>query len=863
MPQYPVTDKQTGDKWIIDAETPERAKQVAALRRAARQGTLKYEDPADEPTLLGFLKESVEAPYRGEPGELPGFLQSMGRTYKEGVKSAGRLLAPPFMREDEAGKFDPVKRLGEAGSDVFNVIGMSPPLAAMTAAAAQSGKIARNWGASPLVAGLVSQGVGLAYPSLAKRGATRAAARAEERAAKEAADITERQTPSLKAAGELRKVREQQPSTRLAGELRTQRAEREAAEAIEARTPEEKSRILAEGEKRAADVTTQAKEFADMTEQEARQALEDLKSYPQVARATAEAVKRRIAQNPVSEFEFGESFKGPEFQPRGQPKQGYYRQAEQLRREEANALYSEARSTAGDVPLPAEKILAPILEDMKREGVAVQILPTKAERVAGRIEQELDPLTQEQRAYGDILDKLTPEQRQRLRAGTAGGVMPLDIYRALFQDVLPQSARAGTSGMVGSLGGRELASREAQVLKALDSFDVPQQLTTKEALALHQRLNGAIRAAERSKDFSLARQFRRYKDAVDKGIGEANKDALGKLAEADLFYARDYAPYFDPRSKLYKISQQKAASVVDSLVSKEDPRLTEKALSILDEEGKDALRGAWIQRVFENSVDDFSNSFSPKKLAETYRSYLPEVRKAMLGEDGVRQMDEIIDGMAKRTQELRDIKNDRLTRAQQAKAALPQAKAAGADMVKEAREQAKELGETAKARVKTAREAENFSRERLSRQTSELAKTYEAVAEKIATETVQFAKQEAERLTPKTHGILGFSNLQVQGFLGVLDVAEWMGGAGGRRYLVYAARHGIAYYLATHPEKLGQITGFGKNALSIVNRAINGNPLDPAYINRARAFWLLAEQAEIAERKNAREQTGVENPQGR
>lgn len=799
MPNYPVIDHETGDHWVIEADTPERAKEIASLRRAAKQGTLKYESPAEEPSLLGFLKESVAGPYEAKPEDLPGFFGSLGRTYSEGIKAAGQALSYPIqgaLPEDLRNK---LFAKPEATSPL-SIVGMIPPVAVSMAAADQAAKTARGFGANPLTAGIISQIVGLGYPSATSKLAGIRAESAAAKAAKEAADISAKQAPLLKGAEQLGKERQAMRAAEEAAGA-TERAEQAAVETAQ----------------KSVGTTLQAtKEFSQMTADEARQAIEELKQFPEVSRQVAEAARKRIGNAATTQFQFGEQFKGPEFQ-KGAAFKGYFKEAETIKHAEASNLYNEARSVAPDVSIPAESILQPIIKDLESSGVAVKILPTKAERTGMRIAGELDPLTEEQRGYTTILDRLTPEQRQAFRAGSAGGHIPAEIYKSLFQDLLPESK----SGFVVP-SSRSIAGREGEVLQALDTMVLPESLTVNDALNMHQRLNGAIRAAEKSKDFNLSRQFRNYKSAIDNALPPEVKE---KLANADMFYAREYVPYFSPGSKLFKINQQKAASIVDSLVSKNDPRLTEKAMGILDDEAKDNLRGAWVQRIFEKSRDEYKNTFDPAKLSKEYKSYLPEVRNAILGPDA-KLMDEIVDGFSKRVKELQDTARAKSARARMAAEVAQRA----------AKEEPKILSQVQKGAKESITGAKGFAKE--------AAKAFDITADALARQTAQIAKEQIAAATPQMGHILGFSNLQVQAALGLMDVMEFMGGAGGRRYLIFAARHAAVYYLAQHPEMLGKIATGGRSALSIVNRVINGNPLAANYARDARAFFLLAEQAE-------------------
>ena len=865
LKDYPVTDKVTGDKWTIRATSPERAGQIAALRRAAKQGKLKYEDPADEPTLLSFLKESAEAPYKPEAEDLPGFFGSLKRTYSEGLGALGDIMAAPYkatLPENLRKELfpGPKTRPGSSASGYRHVSAHCGDASGVRSGREGCPHVWRFAGWSAAIA----NAVGLAYPSLAKYNKTAAeklisrdvavtgeksllpeSLRKDPRiTVKEAERVTEAQKPTLQSAEELRQRRAE-----LAEAQKAQEAQKELPADMVKRLQRERETLRG-----AETAEAQAARTAELTEQEAREAVEGLKAYPQVAQQAAEAAKARFAKMPKSEFEFGEEFKGAEFQPKGQPS-GYYREAEAIKRAEADELYTAARTAGGDAVIPAEKIVEPLMAELESAGIAREAIPTLAERTGARIGEAVEPevvgVRAEQKAYEAAQEQLTQQQYDYLKygkgstPGTPGTGVP----------AIPKSiAEAISAAMQKTKSGKFAPTREMEAILE-GAKPTPSGVSVNDAMLLHQRLNGEIRAAERAKDFNRSRQLNRYKGIVDTAIRDAKPEALTKLAEADLHYAKEYSPYFDPRSKLYRISQGKAANVVESLVSKDDPRLTEKALSILSDEGKDALRGAWIQKVFEKSLDPLGGAFSPEKLAKEWKSYLPEVREAILGKTGAKEMDDIVEGMGKRARELQDIKAS-------ATARKPQAQAAA----KAATEARKAAGESEKATFGTVQR--ELSAQETRRQVTEQATNLEQqAAERLARQTIEFATAEAQRKIPKhINQIMGMSNMQVQAAMGLLDLAEFAGGVGGRRYIIFAARHGIVYMLAKHPEWLGRMAGFGDTALKITNRAINGNPLAPGYTNTARAFWELVQQANVEERRergNVGDQEGTEDQESR
>jgi len=210
--------------------------------------------------------------------------------------------------------------------------------------------------------------------------------------------------------------------------------------------------------------------------------------------------------------------------------------------------------------------------------------------------------------------------------------------------------------------------------------------------------------------------------------------------------------------------------------------------------------------------------------------------------------------------------------------AVTAAKREGADLVKEAttRRETAEAGEKA-AMGTLQREIKEFNVRKetatkldadFMKAAGKLAEDTVSLSEKLAKDAaVKFADNPDFFRTPQgLHMLLGMSNIQIQMTLGLIDLAEFAAGVGGRRYLVFAARHGFVYLMAKNPELFGQLGKYGAKGLSIVNKAVNGNPLAPNYLANARRAFVLAEQATIErareKKRNAEHQAGTANPQG-
>jgi hypothetical protein len=792
---------------------------------------------------------------------------------------------------------------------------MIPPVAGMTAVADWAGKTARGFGASPFEAGLISQGVGMMYPTLQKFNATRAARQLAAEEAKVGEAVTGYQKKTLTGAEELGKIRTERDVAKRAAEegfdfgdpatvkrLQQAREATREAEGGEISTAAQAAQMVSQAQEQARKKIAESENLRDLTAYEARVAIDDLRDYPKVAQAAAEAGKRRLAQTPtpVSEFEFGEKFKGPEFQPRGAKKEGYYRQAEESRRAQADQLYADARAEAAGAEIPAEMIVDPILNELEAQGVAVRAMPTAAERTGIRMTEAIDPealsVKAEQETFNQVSNSLTQQQVEYLRTGkgTTPGVPggPPPIPKEVVEMIVGLTQQQGKRKLgVGAESNLERMIRDVQKRDlergAIAEKAPARTLPVENALVLHQRLNSAIRAADRAKNFQLSGQLKRWKNIVDSAINEVKPEALGKLGEADKFYASEYSPFFDPRSQLFKISRGKAASVVDQIISKDNPALTQKALSILTDEGKADLRGAWVQGVFESAVDPLTGGFSPGKLAAAYRSYLPEVRKMILGEASAREMDELIDGMGKRTMELIEARRARGEAARVAREAVPGAKKEAAELVPAAKAAGRELTEAATARREAAQAAEKATYGTLEREVrgqgerrqvaAATQDAYEKAAAKLADDTMELSKQLVRdsavkfadqpdffRTPQGLHMLMGMSNMQVQMALGLIDLAEFAAGVGGRRYVVFAARHLGVLLLAKYPQLLGYLGKYGKKGIEITNKFVNGNPLSPGYTRQAREFFALMQTANFQrvndERTAETDQEGSENP---
>jgi len=930
---YLIKDNQTGDQWVISADSPERAREVATLRRQARQGTLpKQEAPVESPTTIGaipgFLKEAVEAPYRGEPEDLPGFFGSLGRTYSEGAKSLFDIATRPARLIPGASEYLPEKR--GIAEDVLSTVGMIPPVAGMQAAGDWAAKMARSYGASPLTAGLVSQGVGFLYPSLQKWNARRAASQLAKEEEAVAKNVSGYQKGTLQSAEELRKLRaEKDVAARAAEEgfdfgdpatakrvqqareetRAAQRAEQAAggklaeAEKGELTAAEQAAGLVKNAQDEARKKIAEAEDLRTLTAYEARVAIDDLRNYPNVAAAAAEAGKQRLTQNPMSDIQFGERFKGPEYQPKGEPKQGYFRQAEEIRGKEADKLYDAARAEMKGATIPAEKLVDPIYAELESQGVAVKAMPTSAERTGLRTAEAIDPDAFGLKAEQEAFDKVTAGLDQRhidyLRGhGSTPGTMGIPpLPKEVVELLVGETQKMGKRKLgVGGEGALEKVIREVQKRDlergALGEKTVADAVPAEKAMILRTRLNGAIRAADRAKDFQLSGQLKRFKNIIDNALQDVKPSALEKLGEADKFYAEKYVPYFDPRNELFKIARGKAAAVVDRIISKDNPALTQKALSILTPEAQTELRGAFVQGVFESATDKFSGAFSPRNLAGAWNSYLPEVRKMVLGEDLAKEMDQLVAGMGKRMEELRGVARAKGEVARGAREAIPGVRKEAGELAPAARAEGAALKEAATARTTAAKEAEEAARLKTKEaQTAEkatfgslerevrgqgerrqvaaaLEEAHTKAAKKLADDTIELSKQLVKdsavkfadqpnffRTPQGLHMMMGMSNMQVQMALGLIDLAEFAAGVGGRRYIVFAARHIGVYILAKNPQLLGYLGKYGKKAIELTNKVVNGNPLSPGYSRQAREFFTLLQTANF-ERMNDEQRSG-------
>lgn len=777
MPLYPVTDKSTGQRWNIEADTPERAREIALTRRQAKAGTLQYEKPPEAPSLTGFAKEFVSAPYvdpqTGKPREV-----DFGRAIAEPFQSAwqGVTATPKALMQGRLPTGSEALQTGMAGLTAF-----APEILPIMSGANVLAEAIYGATGSPLAAGITQQVAGLATPSMLKKVGSRLTGNI---AAKDAAAAAERTEQEGKLAAQAEKVN--QAKQRVTG----------AEEALK-------------GTEADIERTGAQKTLAER----ARTPAEINESLAQVEKARAQGEEAKIASRPMmapktTTLQFGEKFVPPDFAKPDEFK-GYYGEAKEGARQAAKQMYNEALNVAAGTTAPRKKLAEGLQSELESRGIAAEIVPTQAERFA---KSAVDVLGDDEQAYRSVKDLLTQEQYEYLASGkgsTPGA--PLSGVPAIPHDVAKIIGTALQSGK----GGAQIQERRLQEILEGGRVPLATDIPSDQAIILRQRLNGAIRAAESSKRFDISRDLKTYRSHIEQALPP---EVMTALKKADRNYAENYIQYFGPDAELNKIVERKnPAEVFRAIVPKNDPAQVAQAMKIMSPEGQQALRGAFYHHLYDTATTREGPNW--QKLISEYDSYSPEVKQALLG-NSKPAWDQMIGNIHK-------LNADAQISSEYAVKALQQARA-NVGVTKRRLLAAEQAQSKALGRREALGRQYDMSVKNLDKQERDMAK--------MQAEFEQLGKPVGHGGT----GFLA-SRKRMLAVFGTLDVAKWALGMGQANIIKWAIGDFATLYVLSNPNIMSKGTGMLDSVVRTAANYMSTRFNDPLRTQKALAMFNLAQ----------------------
>ncbi len=747
--------------------------------------------PSQEQSTLGkigqfgkrLLESSYVDPKTGQPRKESDFLGAITRPItqtaeglydvgKELVKTAPSSFLPPFMRPEE--KPQPGDLGRRLGGIAAVTTALNPSLIPILQAANVAGEATYQATGKPMAGGAVENLAAIFGP----KGAQKVGQVLTGRVAK---------SDAAKAAAELERA------DQIAAQQKNVDKAARAAEAAEAEVGAAETGVS----------RAQAQEAAASSRASVAEATQEF-GETQVRKRAEEARRLEragLAPSKTTPLKFGEEFAGPEFQARGEPK-GYYPTAKATARSKASELYGEAVREAEKETVSSEKIAGKFSKELESQGVAAEIVPTRAETFAKRTLTVLDPLEEDQKGYQIIAQQLSQEQLEQLaKGGAMTGSMPRDAGR-----MLAQLFEGATDKQIEAHVRAVISAGKLPVLTGLPASDV---------ITLRQRVNGAIRAAENSKRFDIAHQLKNYKGYLEESLPEG---VLTKLRAADRNYRENFIKYFGPRAELSKIVESKnPAAIFKNIVSKDDPAQLREAMQILSPEGQSSLRGAFYHSLYNEAKG--REGVDWKKLVKEYDSYSPEVKQSLLGADKAAwdTMIDNVNGFSKGAEINLKTSEEFL-------------KAAQADTTRQvkAAEAAVKAQETAMGKRATAQTQQVKALEQLEKQQKEMK------------ELEKLLEQQKKQGFFRSAGYVEFRKRALMIFA-TIDIGKWMLGIGSPNILKYGIGDLASLYVLSNPQVMEKATGLGGGAVRALSDYMSTAYADPSKLAKAATVVRLAE----------------------
>lgn len=783
-PQY----KDIPDDQLADALAAKYPQYSDLPKKVRDQGA-----PQEE-SLLGkagsMAKEFISAPYSGNrPTDFMGAITRPITETASGLydiaKQGGTMLLPPFMRPKTE-----KPTIGEAAKDIGAVItALNPEIIPILQGAGLLGEAVYGASGSPLAAGITENVASLLTPGSLKKIADKIGGKF---AASDAAKAAKYAEQTARVGAQESEIAKAGQGVAKAGE-KTREVESDIIKAMggEARATSEAS------------IAAAKKDYA----------------LEQVKKRQEEAAKLKTGKLPAAKtttLEFGEQFTGPEFQKAGEAK-GYYPEAKARAKEQAKALYNEAYDSAAGKTSQAAQLAEKLKADLESKGIAVEVVPTRAEMFGKKLAQKIDPVQEADEAYKSVRDMLTQEQYNYLATGRGpqpgafgSGVpaIPTDVVRYIG------------AAMQGAKGKSDMIDRFTEIIGA-GKVPALTEIPASDAMILRQRLNAAIRAAENSKRFDIAHELKTYKGFIEESLPA---EVLSKLKTADRNYVERYIKYFGPDAELARIVENKnPAKVFDAIVSKDDPLPVRQAMEVLSPEGQRALQGAFYHKLYNESVG--REGVNWREFVNKYDSYAPEVKQALLGNQAP--------AWDKMVANLHDFQsNARIN----LKASVDYLKAAEADTNRQI------------ANVKNATQIQTKALGK--RETA--AKGYEQATKELQkqrAEMVKLKKEIEEANKPQFYkgGYLEARKRMLFTFAAI-DIGKWTLGIGTPNILKYGIGDLASLYIISNPKVMTEVAQKGGAGVRILSDYISTNYADPSKLQKAIAVFNLAQSIE-GERK--------------
>lgn len=138
------------------------------------------------------------------------------------------------------------------------------------------------------------------------------------------------------------------------------------------------------------------------------------------------------------------------------------------------------------------------------------------------------------------------------------------------------------------------------------------EVTIDDLVREQKRLGGAGRAAFKSGNRNLARQFEELQRGVEADIAKADPDLFKSLQATDEAYRKEFIARFGPQAPIEKAGRGSAESVVDQLIPKASDKnrvdkITQTMKTITDPEERLNLRKSWVNVGVEKAAagEDF------------------------------------------------------------------------------------------------------------------------------------------------------------------------------------------------------------------------------------------------------------------